>query len=757
MWRFFTVIIKGYLMKNRIGFGHVSIFLTLLLGTNLSLASDNFAQAIKILIPAKVSIDFKRTLNITINDKEIKNLNCENLSDYDDLFKVAINAKEINLSFSKTLNDLFTGSRSRNDLDKKNCLNEDDKTFALRLGMKAVAIAWDQLGLRSRDDLEKLKRCLAIKRQGKMFLSDECEYFLSDKIGQTSFSNRVSFRNQLGWFGSSLNASMKNISPKRYPESDIFFNKEHAFATHFSFYVTDSNYACRYPSMNEFFNDITLSNKNSSCTLHSKIRKHEGKREFSDISPDKVKRIDYFLASPGEDMSSGHGHAMLRLVLCPEDFEPSDYNLETQKDIENFCAGDIRDDLIVSFRASVDDIKLSYLKGFFGGYPSVMFMMDPSKVIQEYVQKEMRNLYSIPLKLSNKERSRLTLKILEDYWTYQGDYQFLTSNCATETRDLLRSVVQTPWYSMQDSIKPLSIAIDLEGADRLYFKFSECDWTDVNCLKKFTNLKDVPSLMMFNSNSKKLVELAQSQNPKTDDIKKFFDTWSFAKRQEAFELQKTKFENVKLGAASEELSDLTPYLKKIVTLRKASYELSKLLENSFSFDMARQEKMVKEKIEKAKDAKKFEEKTKEYLILMNKANSLPTNGGYGVAFNDEIISVDYAQISTSSQEMFMKSTEELMGGDFIKKNLENAKEINRMSKELSEINEEVLKMSISVKKRMVAAIKNEIEINPSIKTKLELIKFLNQKIGVEYFSSNNLSNGDIKALLGFDPESKDKE
>jgi hypothetical protein len=734
----------------------MSILLTTILCANLSFGADDFSNSLKNLIPVKVTTDFKRVLNITINNNEIKDLSCNNLSVYDNLFQIKISSQSINISFSKSLNDLFTGSRIRSLDEKKNCLNEDDKTFAIRLALKAVAIAWDKLGLRSLEDLESIKRCQAMKRQNKM-RTDECDYFLSDKVGGTSFSNRVSFRNQLGWFGTSLNSDSKNISPKRFPEKDLFFNKEHAFATHFSLYATDTDYACRYPSMNEYFKKITFENKNTACSLHSKIRKHGGKRDFIDISPEKVRRIDYFLASPGEDTTSGHGHAMLRLVLCPEDFDPRDFNLEADEEIVSFCAADIRDDVILSYRANVDDIKLSYMKGIFGGYPSVMFMMDPEKVIQEYVQKEMRNLFSIPIKLSNEERAKLTLKIVEDYWTYQGDYTFLTGNCATETRDLLRSVIQTPWYSVQNSIKPHSIAADLEAANRFYFKFSECDWTDTKCLRKFTNLKSVPSLQMFNSKEKKLVELAKIINPKADDIKKFFENWDFSKREEAYEFQQKMFEDIKSTATSEKLEDLIPTLRKIVTLKKSSYELSKLLENSFSFDMAYQEKKVKEKIQSSKDAEKFKEKTKEYLLLANKANTLPTSGGYGVAYNDEIVSLDYAQIDKSSQEMFIKSTEELMGADFLKTNRENALAINKMTKSLNEINDEVLKMSISIKKRVVAAIKNEVVIDANIKTKNDLIKFLNQKVRVEYFSSNNLSKGDIRLFLGFDPESKDKE
>jgi len=716
----------------------------------MAYGNADLGSTLKNSLPNFVNLSFNRELIVAATMPEIKNLHCAGLSDYDKLFKIEKNNKEIKISLSKSFDDLFQGKRLRTNDEKKDCLVESDQNFALRMSMKSVAVAWDGLGLRTKDDLEKTKRCLSLNRQRKIS-SDECAYYLSDVHGQTSFSNRGYFKNLLGWFETSLNSESKNISPRRLPEKDLYVNKGHAFATHFSFYMVDKDYACRFPLMNDYFNLITNQTKISHCALNTKIRKHGGKREFVDIAPDKVKRIDYFLASPGEDMSSGQGHAMLRLVLCPEGFEPEDYGLQNEAEIVNFCAADVRDDLIVSFRASVDDIKLSYMKGFFGGYPSVMFMMDPFKVIQEYVQKEMRNLYSIPIKLTDEEKKRLSLKILEDYWTYQGDYKFLTSNCATETRDLLRSAIQSPWYAMQGSIKPLSIATDLETSNRLHFKFLECDWTDTVCLKKFSHLKDVPSLMVFAAETKKLIDLAKVVDPQIKDIKAFFAEWDFPKRKAAYIEQTEVFLSIKEGTTDETLKDLVPYVRKVLALRKKSYDLSKLLGSSFNFDMAQTEKIVKAKIETAKNAQKFQEKTKEYLVLASQANTLPTRGGYGIPFDNEIVDVDYGQIDKASQEVFMRSTEELMGADFINNNRVQALEMQKMSDDLVSINNEVLKLAISIKKKVLKAIKNEVVIDENIKDKATLIKFLNQQIDVEYFSMNNLSSKDVKDLAGFDP------
>lgn len=69
----------------------------------------------------------------------------------------------------------------------------------------------------------------------------------------------------------------------------------------------------------------------------------------------------------------------------------------------------------------------------------------------------------MPLKLSREEVEALVEHAAEMHWSYDGDYWFLSNNCAVETLKLLRSGTDHPALRDLDSIMPNGLLKLLEG------------------------------------------------------------------------------------------------------------------------------------------------------------------------------------------------------------------------------------------------------------------------------------------------------
>ena len=134
---------------------------------------------------------------------------------------------------------------------------------------------------------------------------------------------------------------------------------------------------------------------------------------------------------------------MLRLVICKPGRVPGPE-----------CRLDLDQHLVLSFRAFVDDVQLSSWDGLTGVYPSRLFVLPLDQVIEEYTKVELRGLASVPLKLTRKQIAQLVARSAELHWSYDGDYYFLSNNCAVETLKLLRSGTARSELVALDSILP---------------------------------------------------------------------------------------------------------------------------------------------------------------------------------------------------------------------------------------------------------------------------------------------------------------
>jgi hypothetical protein len=143
---------------------------------------------------------------------------------------------------------------------------------------------------------------------------------------------------------------------------------------------------------------------------------------------------------------------MLRLVICAPG-RPRGPD----------CRLDLDQHLVLSYRAFVGDVQLSSWDGLVGKYPSRLFVLPLSQVIDEYTKTELRSLASVPLNLSRSEIEDVVEHAAEMHWSYDGNYFFLSNNCAVEGLKLLRSGTNNAQLVGLDSIMPNGLLEVLKG------------------------------------------------------------------------------------------------------------------------------------------------------------------------------------------------------------------------------------------------------------------------------------------------------
>ncbi len=262
------------------------------------------------------------------------------------------------------------------------------------------------------------------------------------------------------WWSGSEN---KNITRIRSPDPYEYFNTEEGFAVNLEFYLLDPEYRCRRPSFYNYFNSEHFNSWTAFpsfiCRTNTEVLAYDYVLDTiikSDLNPERVYEIDYLLADRTDSFASRWGHAMYRLIICSPEVEK----------IGPHCRGGINTAFhrVVSYRANIQDIQISKWKSLVGGYPSLLFILTLTGVVQEYNKEELRDLISIPLKLSDFEKNNFVYKVLENQWDYIGKYMFINNNCATESRDLLKSVSWDPTVNQIKTLTPIGLYQELADA-----------------------------------------------------------------------------------------------------------------------------------------------------------------------------------------------------------------------------------------------------------------------------------------------------
>lgn len=246
-------------------------------------------------------------------------------------------------------------------------------------------------------------------------------------------SGRRTYRQLMGWKNSMTGAFTKNQFLLRSPDPYEFSTISENFAVNIEYFLLDPEYACRRPAAYRYLSQRLEFEPfpDRKCQQNTDVVL-SGARFIGSLDASRVYQVHYLFAAKGQQMMSRWGHAMLRLVICAPE----------RTTIDEQCLKDTEHHLVVSFRANINDLMIDTLRGIFGGYPSQLFLYSLNEIIDEYTRKEMRDVISLPLNLTEEEKTQLVKRVAELFWGYSGGYYFISNNCATEAADLLKAVLR---------------------------------------------------------------------------------------------------------------------------------------------------------------------------------------------------------------------------------------------------------------------------------------------------------------------------
>ena len=228
-------------------------------------------------------------------------------------------------------------------------------------------------------------------------------------------------------------------------------------AVNMEYFLLDPSYACRRPALYSYYKEhFGWAPAARDACARSFAFLNAGsdfaKQPLGQVDPERVYAVDYLLAEANQNWVSRWGHGMLRLVICAPG-RPRGPD----------CRLDLDQHLVLSYRAFVGDLQLSSWDGLVGKYPSRLFILPLAQVIDEYTKTELRSLASVPLNLSRDEIEDVVEHAAEMHWSYDGNYFFLSNNCAVENLKLLRSGSNNPQLTGLDSIMPNGLLEVLKG------------------------------------------------------------------------------------------------------------------------------------------------------------------------------------------------------------------------------------------------------------------------------------------------------
>lgn len=224
----------------------------------------------------------------------------------------------------------------------------------------------------------------------------------------------------------------RNHLTTRLPDPYALASPQESLAVHGEYFLLDPTYRCRIPASYQFLVDHLGHTPFARTDCQTQWTVYDG-TEALDLDPARVYAVHYLWASAGDGIASRFGHAMLRIVIChPSRATPSEA-----------CLADVQDHLVLSFAANLEAaLQISPWRGLVGAYRSQLYIRRLTDVLLEYNERELRDLYSYPLRLSGNEVQALVEHAVALYWSYAGSYYFLTNNCGTETAGLLRAALR---------------------------------------------------------------------------------------------------------------------------------------------------------------------------------------------------------------------------------------------------------------------------------------------------------------------------
>lgn len=321
------------------------------------------------------------------------------------------------------------------------------------------------------DEERNIQRCSRLaQRRDRTDLPPQC---LGQADRRFTFSDAPRLLDLAGWMPKARQPHQReqvNGFILRSPDRYELASPREFVAVNLEYFLLDPQYACRRPALHRYFREhFQWAPFNEACPS-SYVYLNAG-RDFvasplAELDPARVYQIDYLLAEANDQIASQWGHSMLRLVVCAPGRPPSDQ-----------CRLDLDHHLVLSYRAFVEDVQLSSWDGLTGVYPSRLFVLPLAQIIEEYTKLELRALSSIPLTLSPEEIAQLIEQTAQSHWAYDGQYYFISNNCAVETLNLLRRALPSRRLDALSNITPTGLlrALDARGMTDMTVLHNERD------------------------------------------------------------------------------------------------------------------------------------------------------------------------------------------------------------------------------------------------------------------------------------------
>lgn len=251
----------------------------------------------------------------------------------------------------------------------------------------------------------------------------------------------------------------RNRNDLNSPDPYEFENIEESYAVNFEYFILDREYKCRRPSYYNYFSNKHNFNpravRSINCEDLPELRNsEEGEIVKLSLDPDSIYEIHYLHGLSGKSIASRWGHSMFRVIVCAPH----------RKVISKDCLKDLDHHVVIGFLALIDSPSYSNLGGVMGEYPSYLNIRSMNETLRMYLEDEMRDLESYPIKMNREEIKNFVNRSIEMYFTYRGKYFFLTNNCATEGKRLLGVSLDNKSILAQRLITPNGF---LKGLKRL--------------------------------------------------------------------------------------------------------------------------------------------------------------------------------------------------------------------------------------------------------------------------------------------------
>lgn len=283
---------------------------------------------------------------------------------------------------------------------------------------------------------------------GKIGLPDRCRGEIARRFTLSDDPRLLDLAGWQQYVGRRGEREEHNRQIARSPDIYEITNPREFVAVNMEYFLLDPDYPCRRPALYAYYKEHfgwAPAAKNECPTSFPFLNAGSdfGRQPLGKIDPERVYAVDYLLAEANQNWVSRWGHSMLRLVIC-----------KPGRPRGPDCRLDLDQHLVLSYRAFVGDVQLSSWDGLTGVYPSRLFVLPLAQVIDEYTKTELRSLASVPMNLSRLQINDVVEHAAEMHWSYDGNYYFISNNCAVETLKLLRSGTDDPRLKGLDSIIP---------------------------------------------------------------------------------------------------------------------------------------------------------------------------------------------------------------------------------------------------------------------------------------------------------------